>query len=272
MSDWYRSSRDEDQRTYGDYGMYGDFGGRRREPYGRDRWSERSDYRTERRSFDEDEEGRFAGYGGYGGYGAPGWAPRREGAPGSAYGRQDFGGRFAYGAPRGDYAAGYGYPRVRTLSGSAYAGGVYGEAGPYGGPAARNPLVSRVADGDFEPRYPEHAIDEARDERRFGQHRGRGPKNYTRPDERIKEDISDRLCDDPFIDASEIDVAVKEGEVTLNGKVAQRFDKRRAEDIAEEVSGVKHVQCNLRVQPQAAAFQAQAHPAGDGQRRPASAT
>ena len=78
-------------------------------------------------------------------------------------------------------------------------------------------------------------------------HKGRGPKNYTRSDERIKEDINDKLSDDWFIDASEVDVAVSNGEVTLTGTVDDRATKRRAEDIAETVSGVKHVENRLRV-------------------------
>nr|CAD6438792.1 SWFGD domain-containing protein [Rhizobium sp. Q54] len=78
-------------------------------------------------------------------------------------------------------------------------------------------------------------------------HRGRGPKNYNRTDERIREDVNDRLSDDPHIDASEVEVEVSGGEVTLNGTVSERFAKRHAEDIAEDVSGVKHVQNNLRV-------------------------
>jgi Flp pilus assembly secretin CpaC len=78
-------------------------------------------------------------------------------------------------------------------------------------------------------------------------HKGRGPKNYQRSDERIKEDINDRLSDDWFIDASEIDVTVSSGEVTLTGTVDDRSDKRRAEDIAESVSGVKQVENRLRI-------------------------
>jgi hypothetical protein len=50
-----------------------------------------------------------------------------------------------------------------------------------------------------------------------------------------------------MIDASEIDVAVRNREVTLTGTVLTRTEKRRAEDIAESVSGVAHVQNNLRV-------------------------
>ena len=76
--------------------------------------------------------------------------------------------------------------------------------------------------------------------------RGRGPKAYRRSDERIREDINDRLTDHAYLDASDIEVNVKEGEVTLLGKVFDRTDKRLAEDVAESVSGVKHVQNNLR--------------------------
>jgi len=82
---------------------------------------------------------------------------------------------------------------------------------------------------------------------RRGDHRGRGPRGYQRSDDRIREDICDRLTDDPHIDASEIDVGVDGGEVTLNGMVASRATRHRAEDIAERVSGVRHVRNNLRV-------------------------
>jgi osmotically-inducible protein OsmY len=81
-----------------------------------------------------------------------------------------------------------------------------------------------------------------------GPHRGKGPKTYTRSDTRIHDDVNDRLTDDPFLDASHIDVRVESGEVTLAGTVTSRADKRRAEDLADEVSGVKHVQNNLRIQ------------------------
>jgi hypothetical protein len=90
------------------------------------------------------------------------------------------------------------------------------------------------------------------DERRAdlkSEHRGRGPKGYKRSDGRIEEDVNDRLTDDPYLDASDILVQVKDSEVTLSGTIAWRQDKRRAEDLAELVSGVTHVQNNLRVKP-----------------------
>ena len=83
------------------------------------------------------------------------------------------------------------------------------------------------------------------------EHRGRGPKGYKRSDTRIEEDVNDHLTDDPYLDASDIQVAVKDGDVTLSGLVIRREDKRRAEDLAERVSGVANVQNNLRVRPRA---------------------
>ncbi len=80
-----------------------------------------------------------------------------------------------------------------------------------------------------------------------GPHRGKGPKNYNRSIERIKEDASDRLMDDSLIDASNIDLEVKDGELILSGTVDTRFEKRRAENLVENVSGVRNVQNNLRV-------------------------
>jgi len=90
--------------------------------------------------------------------------------------------------------------------------------------------------------------DEDDDDRRRAPHRGRGPRNYRRSDERIRDDINDRLTDNDWLDASDVDVSVSGGEVTLSGMVESRHAKRLAEDIAEAVSGVTHVQNNLRVQ------------------------
>jgi osmotically-inducible protein OsmY len=84
-------------------------------------------------------------------------------------------------------------------------------------------------------------------DRKREQHRGRGPKGYRRSDERIREDVNDRLSDDYYLDASDIEVAVSETVVTLTGTVLTRADKRRAEDIADDVSGVTNVENRLRV-------------------------
>jgi len=80
-----------------------------------------------------------------------------------------------------------------------------------------------------------------------GQYAGRGPRGYKRSDDRIREDVCDRLTDDPRIDASDVDVAVNDGEVTLAGSVRSRDEKRFAEDLIEHLSGVRDVNNNLKV-------------------------
>lgn len=84
--------------------------------------------------------------------------------------------------------------------------------------------------------------------------RGKGPKGYRRSDERIREDVSERLEDDDDVDASEIEVRVADGVVTLSGTVRDRWQKRRAEDIAERATAVRDVQNEIRL----------AHDTGEG--------
>lgn len=83
-------------------------------------------------------------------------------------------------------------------------------------------------------------------------HRGKGPKNYRRSDERIREDINDRLTDQWNIDASDIEVTVTDGDVILTGFVADRFQKRKAADIAKDVLGVGNVENRIKVNSTAA--------------------
>jgi osmotically-inducible protein OsmY len=80
-----------------------------------------------------------------------------------------------------------------------------------------------------------------------GRYSGMGPKGYKRSDERIKEDVSDRLMEHPDLDASDVEVKVSKGEVTLSGTVDSRWAKRLAEDLAESSSGVREVMNHLRV-------------------------
>jgi hypothetical protein len=78
---------------------------------------------------------------------------------------------------------------------------------------------------------------------------GRGPKGWTRKDDRIMEDVCQYLTDHPAIDASDIEVKVEGGEVTLTGMVDSRMTKRIAEDVADRVSGVRDVHNQLRINP-----------------------
>ncbi len=104
----------------------------------------------------------------------------------------------------------------------------------------RDEVSSWFGDEDAERRRRQDEIREAG-------HKGKGPKEYRRSDERIREDVCDRLSEDSYIDASNVEVRVLNGEVTLDGTIDNRNAKRRAEDIIESISGVSNVQNNLRV-------------------------
>jgi hypothetical protein len=82
---------------------------------------------------------------------------------------------------------------------------------------------------------------------RQGPHRGRGPQGWTRPDERIREEVSERLTQDRLIDARGIEVEVQDGVVTLRGEAAGAADPTHAEGLARQVSGVKDVRIELTV-------------------------
>lgn len=204
-------------------------------------------------------EDRPSGYG----YGREGQEQRRGEGRGAAYGYGRQGDDYRPGSGGGFGGPGVGYHqqpgmgyRDRDREGGYRSGGTYrGDRDDERGFLDRttDEVQSWFDDDDAAQRRKQ-------DDRRSGggawtfagEHRGRGPRNYVRADERVRDDINDRLSDDPHIDASEVEVTVSQGEVTLAGTVSDRQAKRHAEDIAERVSGVKHVQNNLRVQPAAA--------------------
>ncbi len=157
----------------------------------------------------------------------------------------------------GDYGA-YGYPGYGGFGGWGNYGG-YGTGEMYGYGPTTGYRTGRGYQRGYDRRdrgWWDRAGDEVAswfgDEdaarRRRMDHTGRGPSNYTRSDERIREDVNDDLTEDWAVDARDVTVTVKDGEVTLDGTVSTKLQKRRAEDCADDVSGVKHVQNNLRVQ------------------------
>jgi osmotically-inducible protein OsmY len=75
-----------------------------------------------------------------------------------------------------------------------------------------------------------------------GSHVGKGPRGYKRSDGSILEDVCRTLQLSPDVDASDIEVSVKEGIVYLNGNVQDRGSKRMAELEIENISGVTDVQ------------------------------
>jgi osmotically-inducible protein OsmY len=89
--------------------------------------------------------------------------------------------------------------------------------------------------------------DQAFRESAQGRNAGRGPRGYRRPDDSIDDEINVRLTAHPDVDATDIQVHVANGIVTLTGSVDDRHQKRVAELIAEDVAGVDDVQNRLGV-------------------------
>lgn len=166
-------------------------------------------------------------------YGGNRWdMPERYGR-----GREDYGmgrrggyGRRFYNEPirEGDFETGMDYeydePHRRNFFGGEYRGGFFGR---------RQEPMSRSGEraGFF-----------------GGTHIGRGPRNFQRSDERISDEVHQILTFHPDIDASDIEVLVDKGIVTLRGKVDNRMDKRLAEDLVEDVYGVREVRNEMRVE------------------------
>ncbi|MCY1022245.1 BON domain-containing protein [Pyxidicoccus sp. MSG2] len=76
---------------------------------------------------------------------------------------------------------------------------------------------------------------------------GPAPRNYQRADDRIRADLCDRLMMESWLDASDVEVKVEDGVVTLAGAVRSRDEKRAIEDSAEQVLGVKEVINTIRL-------------------------
>jgi hypothetical protein len=236
--DWnregYRGSSFGQQHNYGQpgYGQqhsasqggYDQQGGSSYSPtgYSGQRYGEREHdqegYGRRRMDLGQDQPAGGAGYErGYVGPAQSASFGRGSGIGRATYGQgTSFGSQESYGAsqsPGGFFGDQYGSPQ--------YGNRGYGNYGSYGG-GMGSQMMS-------------------------GRHVGKGPKGYQRSDERIREDVSERLAQHPEIDATDIEVQVNNGEVTLTGTVEERHIKRMAEDVAEGLSGVKEVHNQLRV-------------------------
>ena len=83
-----------------------------------------------------------------------------------------------------------------------------------------------------------------------GPHVGKGSKYYRRSDERIVEEIHDRLLMHGGIDPEHIEVTSVHGVVTLTGIVDHRRSRRRVEEVVDTVAGVMEVHNQIELQTQ----------------------
>ena len=196
--------------------------------------------------YDLDRSHRSADYGG-----GPGdEAPEREWAPGGVRAQQPTYPQERYQPswswetrdredPRSEKERSYDPSRFRQESPpqrtEPYYGGQYEYRSPQRGPYEPHDTPHR-------PHESHHGMFQ-----RFKEFIGKGPKGYKRTDERISEDIHERLAHG-YLDASDIEVSVKDGEVTLTGTVRSKHDRRLAEDLVEDTLGVRELDNRLKVQ------------------------
>jgi hypothetical protein len=74
---------------------------------------------------------------------------------------------------------------------------------------------------------------------------GRGPKGYRRSDERIHDEVCERIARSG-VNADDVEVKVENGEVTLTGTVERREDRWHLESLCDSVFGVDDVHDHLR--------------------------
>ena len=257
----YRNNADEDRRGYRNLGRHDDFESSRRAPQD-DGWARQfADYDDDARyGFDSRDYGSRD-------YGARPVSERDRGRWSSRqaenfdrwdtrYGNDDY--------SHNDYGNGY---RNRSEYGAPYSGrSYYDEPRPMYG---RGEIQRNVGYGETRGsgRYPAQSMDQGRiaaseyGRSQFSRRFGQAPKGYKRSDERVREDVCDRLCQDWDLDASDVEVSVSNGEVTLSGTVADRDQKFRVEHIADSVAGVNEVHNQLRVKREAPQQQSAAQPA-----------
>jgi len=159
-------------------------------------------------------------------------APERE----AAAGLEDPSDYSAVGGPENERA----YGRTRSDTGSF----------PFGrneGAADRDPYGANQDRGGY---LKLHGPDYGRNHDGSRSYRGHGPRDYRRSDERVYGDVCEALTDDSEVDATHIEVKVSEGEVTLSGTVTSREQKRRAEQVADRIAGVRDVHNQLRMAEQ----------------------
>lgn len=228
----YRSRMDaSDYGDYGDYGNYGDVGSRR------------DDGRYRRRGEDRGERERYGAQG----FGSAdqAWlreAERREPQYGGAYGRHS--------AYFNDLRSDTRYWTEPVDE--------WGESPCYAQRYGRDYLGARGDDAYADDREDEHGmlyhighrIGQAVSEW-FGpdsDEKRPGPRGYTRTDERIRDEICERLTFANGVDVREVTVDVDKGKVTLGGTVRLRSQKYDIEDLADNTFGVTEVENNIRVE------------------------
>lgn len=183
-----------------------------------------------------------------------------------------------WGAEEPDYGRPYGERPNRATGGQPNRRGPqYEQGGPYPGTRRaqwNEPITSRSADPgqssyggfrDEDPRWQRQQFHDGPLAGDYGGYHGDGgewaglagaghragsrrilPKGYTRSDERLREDVCERLAHSG-LDVSDVSVSVTDGQVELSGTVARRRDKYAIENCADDCLGVADIDNRIRV-------------------------
>jgi osmotically-inducible protein OsmY len=217
-----------------------------------DRWGQGGESRRYQQGQDYGRGDLYGGdrqqeYGGSGRY--------SQGSGQAQYGQREqggYGGGTSYqrGGFRGEQQRGYGESREPSRSGSS-------QWRPEESSRERQSYRRQYEPQSFDQPFPPGFQSESSQPTRYGSgsdsssgygsHRGKGPKGYTRSDDRLKELICEKLTDDPTIDASEISVEVTSQIVKLRGTVDDRSTKYEVEELIERCGGVTDIDNQLRV-------------------------
>jgi hypothetical protein len=210
-----------------------------------------------------DNQGLGYGQGGYGGYGSSAHAAQAYGPHGQ------HGGGYGSEASYGNQGPNVGYAHRGGQGGHAQYG-AQGDAPQYPAQGRRPGYGSYASQGyvrhdagygtELDP--PERTLRSVMREAWMGEGYGgpthhvapepgdarqRWPKSYTRSDDRIREDLYERVMRHDYIDASDLVIVVAQGVVTLDGSVPERHMKHDIENIADACPGVKDIENRIRV-------------------------
>jgi osmotically-inducible protein OsmY len=73
------------------------------------------------------------------------------------------------------------------------------------------------------------------------------PQDKKATDDYINDAVKQKLAADTVVKGGDLDIEVKDGVVTLSGKVHEQRQKSRAEQVAKKVHGVKSVVNNIKI-------------------------
>lgn len=242
----YQGGYQSDEGQYGGYQSGGQGSrGYGQAGYGQNQWGQRSQQREgygqmgygQSREAQRNYGNQYQYPGGYsGGYGSQSGNHGSQGYGNQGYGSQGYGNQ-GYGG-QGHSSSERREQFERDNYRNDYSGGMQSAGRGLMGGSDENYSGPTSGQYGFQGGYA--------DSGRSGSMRGSAPKNYKKSDDRVRDDVSERLVNEGY-DCSDMEVNCQNGIVTLTGEVCNRDVKHGMERSASNVHGVQDVQNQMRV-------------------------